>query len=113
MFSEKNSAGHLLVAFDDDAAEYKIGRGSKSDPIAWLMLPGGKTVPTPYIQRAATVRSGTMASLFQWSDRPAGAEIAIRESGGDVEITARGKGFAVRFAVSDARVECLTLETTA
>jgi Heparinase II/III-like protein/Heparinase II/III N-terminus len=111
VFSSED-AGHLLVAFDSGPAECVIARGGKKDPVAWLMLPNGKTVPTPYIRRSLTTRAAAIASLFQWSPRRAEIDIAFTEMrNGAVEINAHGDDFVAKFAISETAVECLALQS--
>ena len=70
-----------------------------------------KTVPTPYPRRAARMKEGVMASLFQSND--AAGEVAVHfapASRGKIEISAKGVGFACRFLAGGDRVECLSLD---
>jgi hypothetical protein len=111
VFSSEDK-GRLLVAFDGGPSECIVARGGKNDPIAWLMLLNGKTVPTPYIRRSLTARTAAMASLFQWAPRRAKIDITFTETrNGAVEIDAHGKGFAAKFAIGEAGVECLALQS--
>ncbi len=102
--------GALIAAFDRDEATCAVEFGGPDNPIAWLMLPGGKTVPTPYLRRARALKEGAMVSLFQWVPAIAPAEIAATSAGkGETDITARGAGFACRFTASENAVTCLEL----
>jgi Heparinase II/III-like protein/Heparinase II/III N-terminus len=102
--------GNLLAAFDQ-GADLKIEHGGPDNPIAWLMLSESETAPTPYLRRAARMKEGIMASLFQSSDTA--GEVSVQfafAARNKVEISANGVGFACRFLAGGDRVECLNLD---
>jgi hypothetical protein len=112
-FSSK-SQGFLSAAFEHGGPEAQIKFGSKENPIAWLMVPGKGVVPTPYIRRATSCQSGTMASLFQWTEAPADLAVAYRlTENGKFSVMARGHGFEAHFGVSEGDVTCSALQERA
>jgi hypothetical protein len=104
-----DSDGFLLAAFDGGEAALAEGFGGKDDPLAWLMISGEETVPTPYLRRAKTLRLGQMASLFQWSPKTALASVALEPFGDGARIVASGAGFTASFSFERGNLACLSL----
>ncbi|MEI9930517.1 MAG: hypothetical protein WDM89_08195 [Rhizomicrobium sp.] len=85
------------------------GFGGPNDPIAWTMqFDDDRIVPTPYLQRTKTAKTGRMASLFQWTENGGDAEVDFRAMrDGGVEIRAHGSGFNCQFRLGSGRCRAI------
>lgn len=114
MAFELAAKGGLLAAFDASGPAATIEFGDRENPIGWAMRPRGGVVPTPYIRRTLSCRTGTMASAFQWSRDPGSLDVAFHPSArGGIEISAQGCKFAARFRIDQDAISCISLEDSA
>jgi hypothetical protein len=107
-----DSDGCLLVAFDAGEARLAEGFGSEDDPLAWLMIGDGRTVPTPYLRRTRTLARGYMAAQFQWAPHAAPISVDLEPTAsGGVRIRATGHECAAQFAFERGNFACVALSS--
>lgn len=102
-------AGYLLAAFDADKANLAIETGGESNPIAYAMTADHRIVPTSFVRRSKTLKSGFMASFFHWSPTSQKVAFIVSAERDAVVLTASAEGMDCGFRIDDRRVECLSL----
>jgi Heparinase II/III-like protein len=111
LFSSETE-GALSVAFDPSEAAVAVERGNEDNPIGWAMIEARMVVSNPYIRRARTMKSGTMAAFFQWSEGPPKEPPTISiEAHGKKSwmIAGSGQGTSFRFEIGERGVICHSL----